>query len=64
MKRFILFAGEYYYPDAGADGVRGDFDSLQEAEVAGHECVKGPDADWFNVLDTHTGEKHTAGMEL
>lgn len=35
MKRYLLFAGDQYYPRGGMYDLRGDFDTLEEAvEVA------------------------------
>ena len=50
MQRYLLFSGEAYYPQGGAEDFRGSY-----ATVA--ECVQadGIFADWWNILDTRTG---------
>jgi len=32
MKRYLLFTGDFHYPDGGMDDFRGDFDSIDEAQ--------------------------------
>jgi hypothetical protein len=34
MKRFLLFAGEFYYAKGGAVDLAGSFDTLEEARAA------------------------------
>jgi hypothetical protein len=50
MERYLLFSGEAYYPQGGAEDFRGSY-----ATVA--ECMQadGIFADWWNILDTRTG---------
>lgn len=36
MKRYLLFAGEDYYPGGGANDLKGDFDTIEEAVNALH----------------------------
>jgi len=33
MKRYLLFCGINYYPSGGIDDLRGDYDSVEEAET-------------------------------
>lgn len=62
MKRFILFAGETYYPQGGMKDLQGSFDTLQEAldkalELANYKEWKpevGLPIDWYHVLDSHS----------
>lgn len=54
MKRYLLFAGEEYYPSGGWNDFRGAFDTLEEARLAAFEprgCEYGY---WFHVVDTQT----------
>ncbi len=50
MKRFILFAGDCYYPGGGAADFIGDFHNLIDAQIfpLNHN--------WSHILDTETGE--------
>lgn len=50
MKRFLLFAGDNYYPCGGTYDLIGDFDTQEEAEAATGVC------DWAHILDTATGQ--------
>ena len=52
MKRFILFAGDCYYPGGGAADFIDDYESLDDAK----QCQVG--CDWLHILDIHTGEVH------
>ena len=49
MKRFVLFAGEYYYPLGGMDDCMGKYSTLDEAT----STCEG--YDWAHILDTQTG---------
>lgn len=49
MKRFLLFAGHYYYPSGGWNDFAGFFDTPEEAQEAA-ERKKG-DWDWWHVID-------------
>lgn len=51
MKRYLVFAGETYYPLGGWDDLRGRFDTVEDAVVA----VTGK-FDWWQVVDIETGE--------
>lgn len=50
MKKYLLFAGDNYYPDGGWDDFLGAFDTPLEAAKAlqGHRC------DWYQLVDTET----------
>ena len=62
MKRYLLFAGEQYYPHGGWCDFKDSFDSLEEAFAYG--LYKHPDGerryDWCDVVDTEnwTVEHH------
>ena len=50
MKRFILFAGDDYYPQGGWGDFRGFFDTIEECLK---ELIKTPiKYDWAHVYDT------------
>ena len=50
MKRYLLFAGDVYYPLGGMNDLFGDFDSMDEA-VAKMQATND-DHDWWHVYDT------------
>ena len=54
MERFILFAGDNYYPAGGANDMVGDFGSMAIAIAT----VRDIRADWWNILDTKTGQTY------
>ncbi len=52
MKRFIVFAGDNYYPCGGAYDFMGEFEDLDDA-------MQSPSrGDWYHIFDTHTGDVH------
>jgi len=54
MKRFLLFAGDFYYPNGGWDDFKGDFDSVENAK----DWLEGDGgADWAHVIDTTTSSR-------
>jgi hypothetical protein len=61
-KRYLLFAGERYYPAGGWRDCKMDFETIESAVSS----AKGleDDYDWWQVADLHTGaivaEKPTA----
>lgn len=52
MKRYLLFAGSSYYPAGGWKDFRGSHDAVIDAirDAATLFC------DWWQVVDTQTGE--------
>jgi hypothetical protein len=52
MKRFILFASDYYYSSGGWNDFIESFDTLEEAQA---RCDPSLDADWYQIVDTTTG---------
>lgn len=50
-KRFLLFAGDDYYPKGGALDLLGAFDSAEEAESAHDPKRFNYDGGWANILD-------------
>jgi len=58
LKRFLLFAGEHYYPQGGVNDLQNSFTTLEEARVAANSMIRiRVDIQWANILDTNTGEK-------
>lgn len=51
--RYLVFAGNYYYPSGGMNDVIGSVSSLDHIP----ELLEGRDLDWTNVLDLVTGEQ-------
>jgi len=49
MKRFLVFAGDCYYPSGGWNDFKSDHETLSEAFEA--TKVKGI-GDWWHVVDT------------
>jgi hypothetical protein len=55
MKRYLLFAGENYYPKGGWEDFVKDFNTVEEAlEYMAHYK---PD-DWFHIVDRKTMRMH------
>mgnify|MGYP003660278962 CR=1 FL=1 len=54
MKRFLLFAGEYYYPYGGWYDLKQDFDSL-EAAVSRAKIDFGGEDRWWHIVDSLLG---------
>lgn len=53
MKRFLLFAGENYYPEGGANDLIGAFSSVGDAQAAFDEDdVAAPSGSWAHIYDT------------
>ena len=50
MKRYWLFAGDFFYPIGGLLDFQGDFDDWQDA------VESAQDKDWFHILDTKTNK--------
>lgn len=47
VKRYLLFAGDQYYPSGGWHDLSGEFDSIEEAE----EYVFERGYEWWHVVD-------------
>lgn len=61
MKRFLLFAGDTYYPSGGWQDFKKSFDTVLEAvkTAAGNTKdtdLKGGTWDWWQVVDLETGK--------
>lgn len=50
MKKYMLFAGDTYYPSGGFFDLVGDYDTVEEARE------KGAKYDWYQVVDSITFE--------
>lgn len=47
MKRFLVFAGDCYYPSGGWDDFHSDHDTADEAQKAAINA-----GDWWHVVDS------------
>lgn len=61
MNRYLLFAGNDYYPDGGWHDFKGSFHTLDGAEAAYRDWQarpydEGGTGEWGHVVDTKTGE--------
>jgi hypothetical protein len=54
MKRYLLFAGELYYPSGGWDDFVNSFDTIEECMAAETNTTSG--YDWAQIVDTTTGK--------
>lgn len=50
MKRYLLFAGDVYYPVGGWDDFRGAYDTIEEAQSA--SLAYRDTYEWFHIVDT------------
>ena len=60
MKRFLVFAGDYYYPSGGWEDFVGSFDTLEAAKAdaarrTANEGITGA-IGWAQVVDSVSGE--------
>ena len=55
MKRYLLFAGEYYYPSGGWRDFWGAFDSVDDARKELDAQIGS--YDWYHIVDTETMEQ-------
>jgi hypothetical protein len=53
VKRYLLFAGETYYPSGGWDDFIASFDTVAEARDAGIQHTER--FGWFHIIDATTG---------
>ena len=60
MKRYWVFAGWDYYPLGGFNDFDSDYDCLETAKVRGEFLIKekkfGYEKDWYQILDTNSGD--------
>ena len=52
LKRYIVFAGDHYYPSGGISDYSADFDSMGEALGYMHQLG----SEWAHVFDTEKGK--------
>ena len=52
MKRYLLFAGDEYYPIGGWEDFLGAYSSLEEA----NDRLFGTPCDWWQIVDSETLE--------
>jgi hypothetical protein len=52
MNRFLLFAGDFYYPKGGWHDLQGNFETAETAEQA----VKALNPSWWHIVDSEEGE--------
>lgn len=50
MKRYLLFAGDNYYPSGGWSDFIGSFDTVEQALARQCDIRR----DWYHVVDTST----------
>lgn len=51
MKRYLVFAGDKWYPSGGWDDFKGDFNTIEE----GKESLISIGPDWWHIVDSNTG---------
>jgi len=51
IKRFLLFAGNDYYPEGGANDFKGSYDSIEDAVKAHNPKEFEYDGGWANIFD-------------
>lgn len=57
MKRYLLFAGDNYYPGGGWKDFVDDCDDKKEAELfIKHWSRKSLTGTWAHVVDSHSGK--------
>lgn len=49
MKRYLVFAGMFYYPSGGGNDYVAGFDTIEDAKNA-----YAVDSDWCHIFDTET----------
>ncbi len=49
MKRFLVFAGDCYYPEGGMNDFQEDFDTLEEARSFEAKIKKKLESDWGDL---------------
>ena len=48
MKRYMLFAGQEFYPSGGWSDFIDSFDSIDEAR----DCSRSGPFDWYHIIDS------------
>lgn len=60
-KRFLLFAGDDYYPQAAWADFQDDFDTLEEAKAEFYANPFEPRESWHDwgfIIDLETGDRY------
>lgn len=59
MKRYLVFAGNYYYPSGGWNDFHSAYDTLEEARELTKKMKSeaGLWEDWCHIIDIQTGEE-------
>jgi hypothetical protein len=52
MMRYILFAGDRYYPAGGMKDCKGMFETMESAQSFAEGLFQRASADWAHVFDT------------
>ena len=62
MKRYFVFAGEYYYPNRW-DDFKGSCETIEEARSLAKEVIEynGPPLYWYQIVDTETEQVEEEG---
>lgn len=55
LRRYLIFCGDFYYPEGGWDDFRKDTDSLDEAIRYCKDLIERRVADWCQIVDIHKG---------
>lgn len=50
--KYLVFAGDVYYPGGGWSDFKGSFDELEEALV----FISGLECEWWDIVDRETLE--------
>jgi len=53
MNRYLLFAGDTYYPAGGWNDLKGDYTNLEEAKWVASMMYTERKCDWWQIVDTH-----------
>ena len=52
MKKFLLFTGNFHYPEGGWLDFRSDFNTLEEANTEYEENYKDKEyGNWYHIVD-------------
>jgi hypothetical protein len=56
MKKYLLFAGENYYPKGGMNDFKGSFDTVEESEneYYTNEVQRYNSWEWYQIVDSET----------
>lgn len=54
MKKYLLFAGDHYYPSGGVRDFVGDFDSIEGAMSELIRFGRSDGFDWYHIVEYST----------